>query len=92
MEKDIQRPKTISVRMVESYSTYLVKESVEISVDDYPELNGMNEEEMKNYISENWHDMKPVNQEYYESLFEECSDSDIIRDKITNEEFECKFD
>jgi len=92
MSENTETPKTISVRMVEYYNTMLVKEPVEINVEDYPELNGMTEEEMQEYISENWSDMKPTNEEWYESLWEECNQSEIIREKITNNEFECRFD
>ena len=47
MSENTETPKTISVRMVEYYNTMLVKEPVEINVEDYPELNGMTEEEMQ---------------------------------------------
>jgi hypothetical protein len=36
--------------------------------------------------------MKPTNGEWFESLYEECSQSDVIREKITGEEQECRFD
>jgi hypothetical protein len=84
--------KTISVRMVEYYNTMLVREPVTINVDDYPELSGMSEEEMKDYISSNWGDMKSTNQQWYETLYEECTQSDVLREKITGEERECYFD
>ena len=92
MPENTETPKTIIVRMVEYYNTMLVKEPVEINVEDYPELNGMTEEEMQEYISENWGDMKSTNEELYESLYEECTDTEIIREKITGEEQECRFD
>ena len=92
MSENTETPKTISVRMVEYYNTMLVKEPVEINVEDYPELNGMTEEEIQEYISENWSDMKPTNGEWYESLWEECNNADTIREKITGEEQECRFD
>ena len=92
MENTNETPKTISVRMVEYYNTMVVREAVEINVEDYPELNGMTEEEMQNYISENWDEMKPTDDEYLESLREECSESDVVREKITGEEQECRFD
>ena len=92
MSENTETPKTISVRMVEYYNTMLVKEPVEINVEDYSELNGMTEEEMQEYISENWENMKPTNDEWYESLWEECNQAEIIREKITNNEFECRFD
>jgi hypothetical protein len=92
MENTNETPKTISVRMVEYYNTMVVREAVEINVEDYPELNGMTEEEMQDYISENWNEMKPTDDEYLESLREECSESDVVREKITGEEQECRFD
>jgi hypothetical protein len=92
MSKKTETPKTISVRMVEYYNTMVAREPVEINVEDYPELNGMTEEEMQEYISENWGDMKPTNDEWYESLYHECSESDVMREKITGEEYECEFD
>jgi hypothetical protein len=92
MENTNETPKTISVRMVEYYNTMVVREAVEINVEDYPELNGMTEEEMQNYISQNWDEMKPTDDEYLESLREECQESDVVREKITGEEQECRFD
>ena len=91
-ETVVTSPKTISVRCVEYYSTMLVREPVTINVEDYPELDGMSEEEMQNYIKENWSDMKSTNQQWYETLYEECTQSDVIREKITGEENECHFD
>jgi hypothetical protein len=85
-------PKTISVKMVEYYNTMVVREPTEINVEDYPELNGMSEEEMKDYIKDNWSDMKSTNEEWYESLYDECMQSDVMREKITGEEQECYFD
>ena len=87
-----ETPKTISIKMVESYHTYVVRESVEINVEDYPELDGMTEEEMKEYIASNWDTMEATDSEYYDSLYDECSQSDILRDKITDDTYECKFD
>lgn len=81
-------PKTIEVRMTESYSTWVVRESMEINVEDYPELAGMTEEEMTDYIMANASDMKPTNEEYYESLYEELLQMDVMREKITGEETE----
>jgi 1,2-phenylacetyl-CoA epoxidase PaaB subunit len=84
----IEAPKTIEVRMTESYSTWVVHESVEITVADYPELEGMTEEEMTDYIMSNSYDMKATNSEWYDSLHDELVGMDVVRDKITNEESE----
>jgi hypothetical protein len=88
-----ETPKTITVRMTESYSTWIVRESVELNVEDYPELKGMSQEEMEEYISENWDSMKPTDENsFYDSLLEQCRDADLVRDKITNEDYECRFE
>ena len=91
-EVAVETPKTISVKMVEYYNTMVVREPVQINVEDYPELNGMSEEEMKDYIKDNWSDMKSTNEEWYDSLYDECMQSDVMREKITGEEQECYFD
>jgi hypothetical protein len=81
-------PKTIEVRVTESYSTWVVRESIEINVSDYPELEGMTEEEMTDYITSNASDMKASNEEYYDSLYEELLQMDVVRDKISGEDSE----
>lgn len=93
MENTNETPKTISFRMVEHFRTMVVREPIEINVEDYPELNGMTEEEMQDYISENWYDMNPTGKvDYVESLLEECLEADIIREKIYDDEKECRFE
>ena len=81
-------PKTIEVRMTESYSTWVVHESMEINVADYPELEGMTEDEMSDYILSNASDMKSSNEEWYDSLYDELLQMDVTREKITGEETE----
>jgi hypothetical protein len=82
------KAKTIEIRMTESYSTWVVRESMEINVEDYPELEGMTEEEMTDYIMSNASEMKPTNDEWYDSLYEELMQMDVTREKITGEESE----
>ena len=91
-ETVVTTPKTISFKMVEYYNTMLVHEPIKINVEDYPELNGMSEEEMKDYIKDNWSDMKSTIEVWYDSLYDECMQSDVMREKITGEEQECYFD
>lgn len=81
-------PTTIEVRVTESYSTWVVRESMEINVADYPELEGMTEEEMTDYITSNASDMKSSNEEWYDSLYDELLQMDVTREKITGEESE----
>jgi hypothetical protein len=82
------KAKTIEIRMTESYSTWVVRESMEINVEDYPELEGMTEEEMTDYIMSNASEMKPTNDEWYDSLYDELMQMDVTREKITGEELE----
>lgn len=83
---------TLNLYGTESYSTWIVREPVEIDTDNYPELEGKTDEEIKEYIRENMWDMKPTNDEYYESLGEELTQTDIRRDKIYGEETGVIFD
>ena len=82
----------INVYATESYTTWLVREPVEIDTDNYPELEGMTEEEIKEYIRENYYEMKPTNEEWFADLGEELTQMDIRRDKIYNEEVRIIFD
>jgi len=82
----------INVYATESYTTWMVKEPVEIDTDNYPELEGKTEEEIKEYIRENYWDMKSTNDEWFENLGEELEQSDVRRDKIYNEEMSVIFD
>ena len=78
-------PKTIAVFATEYYETSIVREPIELNIEDYPELAGMTAEEIIDYVESNAYDMKPTNSEYYDSLEEELNSQDIHRDKITNE-------
>lgn len=85
-------PKTIEVRIIESYSTTLFREKITLNVSNYPELEGMSEDEIKDYILENASEMKPTNDEYYSDLREELLNQDVTREKITNEDSVIRFD
>lgn len=76
----------IKLNAEESYTTTLYRESMEIDTDNYPELDGMSEDEISDYIDNNIWDMKPVNSDLYESLGEELMDKDVENDHIGGEE------
>lgn len=81
-----ENTKTISVYATEGYSSYIVREAIEINVEDYPELDGMTREDAIEYVESNAWEMKPTNEEDgYSSLGEELSSMDIFREKINNE-------
>jgi hypothetical protein len=58
-----------------------------INITDYPELDGMDEDQIQAYILENGWDMKPMDGNVYESLMEELNNQDTEWDKIDNEDF-----
>jgi hypothetical protein len=47
----------------------------------------MTNEEIVDYLEGNSFEMKPQNDEFYESLSDELFEKDIIRDKVSGEEF-----
>jgi hypothetical protein len=78
---------SVEVSVYESYTTYLRKKPLVINIADYPELDGMNEDEIQAYILENGSEMKPMDSNVYESLMEELNNQDTEWDKIDNEDF-----
>jgi hypothetical protein len=81
----------INVYGTESFCTWVIREPVEIDTDNYPELEGMSEDEAKEYIRENASDMAPVS-DWAESLMDECLQSDVRREKINEEGSDIIFD
>ena len=77
--------KTIAVFATEYYETSIVREPIELNIEDYPELDGMTAEEAIDYVESNAWEMPSTNPEMYDSLADELNDQDIHRDKITNE-------
>ena len=82
----------INVYATESYTTWMVREPIEIDTDNYPELEGMSEDEVKEYIRDNYYEMKPTNEEWFADLGEELNQMEIGRDNIYGEESDVIFD
>ena len=79
----------IRINVEETFTTTITRESMEIDTNDYPELEGMTEDEVSDYIDNNVWDMKPVdNTGLYSSLGEELTDKDIEYDNISGESTE----
>jgi hypothetical protein len=72
--------------VTESFTTNITRESKEIESDDYPELEGMTEDEIIEYIDSNVWEMKPINGDLYSSLAEELKDCDMEHDEISDDE------
>jgi hypothetical protein len=83
----------INVYGTESYYTFVCRSPIKINTENYPELKGMSEDEVKEYIRDNAWDMKPSQEsDVYDSLGEELMDCDVSHDKIGDEETSIIFD
>lgn len=78
--------KKVKIYQTESYITYVVREPITIDLDEYPELEGMSNEEIVSYLESSSYDMKSQDVDSYDSLSDELSDKDVIKDKIYGEE------
>ena len=82
-----EKLESVEVSVYESYTTYLRKKPLTINITDYPELDGMDEDQIQEYILANGWEMKPMDGNVYESLMEELNNQDTEWDKIDNEDF-----
>jgi len=88
--KEVTTPETIEVRIVEYFNTMVVRDSITLTISDYPELQGKTEEEIKDYIKSNYGDMNSSIEDM--SLYDELIEQEVTREKITGEENEIKFE
>lgn len=63
----------IKIYSVDVFTTTFTRDEIIIDTDNYPELEGMSEDDISNYIDNNIWDMKPVNDGIYDSLGEEVT-------------------
>jgi hypothetical protein len=78
----------MKIRMSKSYMVYELYDTIEINKEDYPELEGLTDEEALQYLDENKWDFK-LNDADEESLGGEFEfNRDIVKDKFTREEYE----
>lgn len=78
--------RTFKVCATESYCSYIIREDITIDVDDYPQLQGMTDEEILEFVEWNASDIYKKGNEDHWSLWDEMVEQDIRRDKITGEE------
>ena len=79
--------KKIKIYQTESYTTYIVREPITIDLEDYPELEGMTNEEIVDYLDGNSSEMKSTDLDMYDSLSDELIEKDSIKEKIYNNEY-----
>ena len=72
----------IEIGLLEYSNRMLVHEKIEIDTDKYPELDGLNEDQILEYIKANAHKMNPMDETgWADSLYDELMEMDIVRDK-----------
>ena len=81
----------IKLQATESFSTYIVRDLLTINTEDYPQLEGMSEEEVKEYIKWNSEDIYEKGVKTY-SLWDKMLNQDIIKENITDDETEVLVD
>ena len=81
-----------NIYSTETFTTDVYRMPIEIDSKDYPELDGLTEDEIKDWVYENAWEMKSSNEEIYSSLAEELSDQDINYDNISGETNEFVID
>ena len=78
----------MKIRMSKSYTVYELYDEMEINKEDYPELEGMTDQEVLEYLKENMHEfeIKDGNEGSLSNEFE--FGQEIIKDKQYDEEYE----
>ena len=71
----------IKVYIEEQTITIENRQSVEINTEDYPELDGMSNEEVIEYIKSNASDMKPTTDDF-DDLFGELNSQDVCSTNV----------
>ncbi len=82
----------IKIRMIETWTTIVVRECLEIDAKEFSELDGMTVEEMQNYIKSNWHEMESERHGVSLSIFEMCCNEDVASERIKNETYDVEFE
>jgi len=89
----MEKPKTISFGITESYSVNTTRRNITLNLEDYPQLKDKSEEELKEFLKENFGSLKPTNpSEYLASLYDELMEQEIIVEKNTDETYELWFE
>ncbi len=84
-QTEATKVETLQVRLCEEQTLWVVRDSIDINVSEYPELEGKTEEEMIEYVKENAYDMAaPSDCDWADSLYDALSQQDVIREKDTN--------
>jgi len=81
----------VKVYLLDSHVYSCWRGPITVSSETHPELKGMSKKEIEDYVSKNASEMKSVDSEYHDNLYDQLMDQDYGKDKVTNEEFEIVF-
>ena len=73
--------------MTRSYEMWESYEPIEINPEDYPELKGMSDEEILNYLNENMYEFELKGGSEGSLVDEIMFNKEIIKDKMGDEDF-----
>jgi hypothetical protein len=76
----------LNIFVEESFTTTITRGQIEINTEDYPELEGLDEGQINDYINKQAWDMKPSEKDVYSSLGEELCEQDTEYDNISGED------
>ena len=77
----------MKLRMSKSYITYELYDTIEINKEDYPDLEGLTDDQAVEYLQENMWEF-PIEGGSEETLGGEFEfNRDIVKDKFTQEEY-----
>jgi|SanBayMetagenome_1026888.scaffolds.fasta_scaffold165628_2 hypothetical protein len=77
----------MKIRMTRSYEMWESYEPIEINPEDYPELEGMSEDEILEYLNENMYEFEIKDGSEGTLVDEIMFGKDIIKDKMGDETF-----
>lgn len=77
----------LKIYVEETYTTTIIREAFEIDTEEYPDLEGLNEDEINDYIDNNVWDMVAIDRDIYSSLAEQLSQATPENEDISDEEY-----
>ena len=77
----------LKIYVEETYTTTIIREAFEIDTEKYPDLEGLNEDEISDYIDNNVWDMVAIDRDIYSSLAEQLSQATPENEDISDEEY-----
>ena len=81
----------MKLRMVKTYKVYELYDTIEINKEDYPELQGLSDEEAISYLDEHMYEFEVKDSKEGSLVNEFEFNQEIIDDDLFDEEYELKL-